>query len=181
VAAVKGEAGLVATATSLPPITQILVVEGFQPFRDFIKSVIRGETHLHVACEARDGLDAVQKAKELRPDSILLDIGLPRLNGIEVARQISHLTPRPKIVFVSQESSAEIIQEALSAGGIGYVLKPRAASDLLAAIEAALQGRKFVSDTARVAGRRSGPNRAGLEPGTVKRKRLSQFPHPGWI
>jgi DNA-binding NarL/FixJ family response regulator len=76
--------------------------------------------------EATDGLEAVQKAEALRPDVILLDIGLPKLNGIEAARQILGIIPGSRIIFVSQESSADVMAEALSFGARGYVLKVRA-------------------------------------------------------
>ena len=80
---------------------------------------------------ASDGLEAVQKAEELQPDIIVLDIGLPSLNGIEVARQIRKLSPKSKILFVSQESSAEMVQGALGTGAQGYVVKSDARRELL--------------------------------------------------
>jgi len=100
---------------------------------------------LQVICEVSNGLEAVQKAEELKPDLILLDIGLPGLNGIEAARQIRQFATQSKIIFVSQESSPEVVQEALSLGAWGYIVKPRAASDLVVAVEAVLEGRRFVS------------------------------------
>ena len=85
------------------------------------------------------------KAEELQPDLILLDIGLPTLNGIEAARRIRKLSPESKILFVSQESSADVVQEALRLGAVGYVLKAQDGSGLLAAVDAVLQGKKYVS------------------------------------
>jgi DNA-binding NarL/FixJ family response regulator len=96
-------------------------------------------------CELSDGLAAVQKAKELNPDLILLDIGLPGLNGIEAGRQIRKVVPSAKIIFLTQESSEDVVQEALSLGALGYVVKTRAGSDLLAAVEAVLAGKQYVS------------------------------------
>jgi len=124
---------------------RVLVVEDSAPFRQFIYAMLRKTPGLQVVGEAFDGLDAVQKAAELKPDLILLDIGLPRLNGIEAARQICRLSSKSKIVFVTQESDAAIVQGAFSLGAWGYVLKTRAASDLLAAVEAVLEGKQFVS------------------------------------
>lgn len=84
------------------------MVEDFEPFRRFVCSMMRDRSELQVICVVSDGLEAVQKAEELQPDLILLDIGLPTLNGIEVARQIRQLSPQTKILFVTQESSAEM-------------------------------------------------------------------------
>jgi DNA-binding NarL/FixJ family response regulator len=98
-------------------------------------------------CELSDGLAAVQKAKELNPDLILLDIGLPGLNGIEAGRQIRKVVPSAKIIFLTQESSEDVVQEALSLGALGYVVKTRAGTDLLAAVEAVLTGEQYVGRT----------------------------------
>jgi CheY-like chemotaxis protein len=92
-----------------------------------------------------DGSEAVQKARELQPDLILLDIGLPSLNGIEAARRIRSVSPNSKILFVSENHSSDVIEEALRTGALGYVVKSDAASDLLLAVEAVLQGKRFVS------------------------------------
>lgn len=100
---------------------------------------------MEVVCELSDGLAAVQKAEELKPDLILLDIGLPGLNGIEAGRQIRKVVPSAKIIFLTQESSEDVVQEALSLGALGYVVKTRAGSDLLAAVETVLEGKQYVS------------------------------------
>ena len=94
---------------------------------------------------ASNGLEAVTKAQQLNPDLILMDIGLPRLDGLEATRRIRELAPSSKIVFLTQETSAEIVKEALSLGAWGYVAKQRAESDLLVAVRATLQGQPFVS------------------------------------
>jgi DNA-binding NarL/FixJ family response regulator len=133
---------------------RVLVVEDFVPFRQFLSSALGKRAEFQVICEVSDGLEAVRRAEELKPDLILLDIGLPGLNGIEAARQIRRLAPESKLIFVSQESSPDLVQEALSSGGLGYVLKTKAATDLLPAVEAALEGRQFVS-SGLIAGRSS--------------------------
>jgi DNA-binding NarL/FixJ family response regulator len=125
--------------------TRILVVDDFEPFRSFVLSVFSEASEFEIICEVSDGLEAVQKAEELLPDLILLDIGLPRLNGIEAARQIRKLAPNSKILFLSQESSADVVREALSFGAMGYVVKADAGNELLPAVEAVRQGRQFVS------------------------------------
>jgi len=88
---------------------------------------------------------AVHKAEELQPDLVVLDIGLPTLNGIEAARRIRKLSPESKILLISQESAADVVQEALALGALGYVVKAHAGSELLAALAAVLEGRQFVS------------------------------------
>jgi DNA-binding NarL/FixJ family response regulator len=125
---------------------RVLVAEDFEPFRRCICSTLYECPELQVICEVSDGMEAVRKAEELRPNLILLDIGLPTLNGIEAARLIRTLCPESKIIFVSQERSADVVQEALSLGAWGYVVKTKAASDLLAAIRAVRESRHFVSD-----------------------------------
>lgn len=100
---------------------------------------------LQVIGRVSDGLEAVHEAEKLQPDLIVLDIGLPSLNGIEAARQIRELSPNSRILFLSQESSADVVQEAFDAGAQGYVVKAHAGRELLAALEAVRQGRQFVS------------------------------------
>jgi DNA-binding NarL/FixJ family response regulator len=129
---------------------RVLVVEDFVPYRRFILSTLASMGELQVIGEVSDGLEAVQKAVELQPDLILLDIGLPSLNGIKSARQIHTLLPEPKIIFLTQECSADVVQEALSLGARGYVVKTMAESELLTAVEAVLLGKTFVSSTCKL-------------------------------
>jgi DNA-binding NarL/FixJ family response regulator len=125
---------------------RVLVVEDYEPFQRFVASTLQKQPELQIICKASDGLEAVQKAKELQPDLIVLDIGLPSLNGIEVARQIRKLSPKSKILFLSQESSADVVREALGTGAQGYVLKSDAEGELLEGVNAVLQGERFVGD-----------------------------------
>ena len=124
---------------------RVLVVEDFEPFRRLICSMLRKMPGLQIIEEASDALEAVRKAEELQPDLIQLDVGLPSLNGIEAARRICTLSPKSKIAFGAQESDPDVLQEALNLGAKGYVVKTNVASDLLAAVDAALGGRSFVS------------------------------------
>jgi DNA-binding NarL/FixJ family response regulator len=134
------------------PSIRVLVVDDFEPFRRFTCSVLQNRPDIEVICEASDGLEAVQKAQELQPDLILLDLNLPNLNGIEVARQIRECSPKSKVLFVSENRSPDIAEEALRNGASGYVVKSDAGSELLPAVDAVLHGGRFVS------ARLGGPN-----------------------
>ena len=123
---------------------RVLVVEDFAAFRQFICLTLGNSPDLRVIGEASDGLEALHMAVELRPDLILLDIGLPSLNGIEVARQMRSLVPESKVIFLTIESSADMVQEALSVGARGYVVKTMAESELLTAMEAVLLGKSSI-------------------------------------
>ena len=127
------------------PSSRVLVVEDYEPYRQFIRSTLRKRPELQIIGEVTDGLEAVQKAQQLKPDLILLDIGLPTLNGIEAARRIRDLSPKSKILFVSANRSWDIVEEALRAGAGGYVVKSDAAGELLPAVNAVLGGKRFVS------------------------------------
>jgi DNA-binding NarL/FixJ family response regulator len=128
---------------------RIFVVDDYKDWRKQVRVLLQERPDLQVIFEASDGSEAVQMAAELKPDLILLDIGLLKLNGIEAARRIRQLSPNTKIVFLSMDNSLDIVQVALSTGAQGYVFKPRAQSDLLPAIDAALRGIQFVSSTLR--------------------------------
>lgn len=121
------------------------MVDDYEPFRRFVRSTLRKRPALQIVSESSDGQEAVQKAEELKPDLILLDIGLPTLNGIEVARRIRTSSPDSKIIFVTQESSPDVVDATLSLGAWGYVLKAKAGSDLLTAVDAVMLGKRFVS------------------------------------
>lgn len=123
-------------------IPRVLLVDDHEPFRSFVRSFIEG--HAQLSGEAEDGSIAVQKCVETRPDVVLLDIGLPAMNGMQVARRIQQLVPSCRIIFLTQENSAEIVEEAFRLGAAGYVIKSRASSDLIPAMVAAQNGRYFV-------------------------------------
>lgn len=127
------------------PAFQVLVVEDFEPFRRFICTMLGKSSDLQIIGEVSDGLEAVRIAEELQPDLILMDVGLPTLNGIEAARRIRSLSPQSRIIFVTQESSDDVVGEGLNIGALGYVVKIRIASDLITAVDAVLDGRQFVS------------------------------------
>ena|SRR5215467_3077 len=118
--------------------TTVLVVDDFRMWRTKVCSIVQKKAELRIVAEARDGAEAIEKAEQLKPDLILLDIGLPKMNGIDAALQISAVSPDSKIVFVSQDSDPEVKQAALGTGASGYVHKLTVSSQLLGAIESAL-------------------------------------------
>jgi DNA-binding NarL/FixJ family response regulator len=124
---------------------RILLVDEFEPWRRFASLTLRKKPGLLIVGEASNGLEAFQKAVELEPDLILLGIGYPALDGIEAARRIREMVPNAKIIFLSEESSVDVVQEAMSFGAWGYVFKTMAAIELLTAVETVLSGLKFVS------------------------------------
>ena len=123
----------------------MLLVEDFEPFRRFVRLTLQRHWSCKNILEASDGEEAVALAQEFKVDLVLLDIGLPKLNGIDVARKIREFAPLSRILFVSQESSADVVREALETGASGYVAKTDAGSELVTAISAVLRGEKFVS------------------------------------
>ena len=125
---------------SMPPI-RVLVVEDDCIFRQFLCSVLQKQLSTPSICEVEDGLAAVQEAGALQPDLVLLDIGLPNLNGIEVAKRIRTSCPQSKILFVSEEWDADIREAALDTGAEGYVVKFSAGVDLPSVLNAVLLGR----------------------------------------
>jgi DNA-binding NarL/FixJ family response regulator len=124
---------------------RILVVDDCEAWRRAVFALLQEYPNWQVICEASDGLEAVQKSRELQPDLILLDIGLPGLNGIEAARQIHELTPRSRILFLSENLCPEVVREAFCIGARGYVVKSDAGHDLLAAVKAVIGDKQFVS------------------------------------
>jgi len=130
----------------LSPI-RFLVADDFEDWRRQIRLLLQARPQSQIIAEASDGTEAVQKAEELKPDLILLDIGLPRLNGIEAARQIRQLSPSSKIVFLSMYNSPDVVQAALGTGALGYVLKSDARRELLPAVDAVLRSKQFVSSS----------------------------------
>jgi len=125
--------------------TRILVVDDYEPWHAFVSTALKTQPQLEIVARACDGLEAVQRAEQLKPDLILLDIGLPMLNGIEAARRIREVSPTSKILFVSENRSPDIAEAALSNGAGGYVLKSDAANELLPAVKAVLEGKRFIS------------------------------------
>jgi DNA-binding NarL/FixJ family response regulator len=123
--------------------SRILIVDDYLPWRRFLRSTLEKRADLQIVGEASDGQEAVTQTEALKPELVLLDIGLPVITGIEAARQICVRVPQTKILFLTQDSSTDVVEEALHFG-LGYVMKLNA-SELLTAIDEVLDGRQFVS------------------------------------
>ena len=126
-------------------VIRILVVDDHEVVRRAICSLLTNDSTLDVVCQTEDGEQALVKAEELQPDLVLLDISLPGISGIEAARRISRVSPNSHIIFLSQHDSLQMVEDALRAGGHGYVAKMDAGSELLKAIRSVREGKRFVS------------------------------------
>ena len=122
---------------------RVLLVDDHEPFRRYVSSMLQEQTNIQIIGEAEDGLQAVRQAKDLQPDLILLDIGLPGIDGIEVARQIGGIARKARIIFLTQESSPEVVQEAFDLGAWGYITKAQAGAELLPAVQVVSRGERF--------------------------------------
>ena len=123
---------------------RILVADDMEPWRDYVSSMLQNEPSFEIICQVVDGMEAVLAAKQHQPTIALLDIGLPRLNGLDVARSIRELAPNTKIIFLSDHRDVEVVKAALAIGW-GYILKADAGDDLVAAIHSAVRGERFLS------------------------------------
>jgi DNA-binding NarL/FixJ family response regulator len=135
----------ISRASTKMTFCKILIVDDFEPLRRFVCAMFDQNPEFQVVGEAADGLEAVNKATDLRPDLILLDVSLPKLNGVAAARQIRICAPASKILFMSEHWYPELVEEALDMGASGYVIKSEAANDLFDALRTVIHGDKFVS------------------------------------
>ena len=124
---------------------RVLVVDDFEQWRRVVRKALQTKLGLEVFEEAANGLEAVEKAKLLQPDLVVLDIGLPMLNGIEAARRIRNVSAKSKVVFLTENHCGEVADAAVQEGASGYVVKSAFASELIPAVEAALEGKPFLS------------------------------------
>jgi len=128
-------------------VIRVLIVDDYAPWRRFIATSLASKQEIALVDEAKDGLTGIQKAMELQPDLVVLDMSLPDLSGIEIARKIRESVPKAKILFLTENSSQDIVRKALSTGAEGYVVKSRAARDLIPAVENLLLGKTFISSS----------------------------------
>ena len=127
-------------------LARILVVEDSEDWRKLIVCLLREVPSFEIVGEASDGVHAIQMAGEMQPTVVLLDIGLPRLNGIQAGAWILKVAPGAKIIFVSQEFDRDLIDAAMEIGAYGFVLKSDAGEALIPAIRAVIRDEKFMSD-----------------------------------
>jgi DNA-binding NarL/FixJ family response regulator len=127
------------------PILRALIVEDHEPMRKYIANKRRGKLQIRIVAEVAGDVDAVQKAEELRPDLIVTNVGLPTLDGIEATRRFQKVNPKSKILFVTENCSPDVAEEALRGRGLGYVLKSTAEEDLLPAVDAVLRSKRFIT------------------------------------
>lgn len=123
---------------------RVLVVDDHELFREGLKRLLEAE-HIEVAGEAEDGLGALRMARRLVPDVVILDLTLPRLNGLEIARRLKSETPASRVVVLTMHDEDAYVLEALRAGAAGYVLKTQAFADLARAIETVMAGSVYLS------------------------------------
>jgi DNA-binding NarL/FixJ family response regulator len=124
---------------------RILLVDDHPVVRHGLKTLLEGHSGWEVIGEAADGAEALEKAKDLNPDVMVLDVTMPKMNGLEACRLLRRQAPQLEILFVTQHDSPQMMREALDAGARGYVVKSNAARDLLAAVEAVSQHRIFTA------------------------------------
>jgi DNA-binding NarL/FixJ family response regulator len=129
---------------------KVLLADDHRIVREGLKSLLQSQADMQVVAEAADGRQAVQMARELAPDVVVMDVAMPQLNGIEATRQIAADEPGMKVVALSMHSDRRYVSEALKAGASGYVLKDGAFEELITAIRAVVSNKVYLSP--RVAG-----------------------------
>jgi DNA-binding NarL/FixJ family response regulator len=133
------------------PIRRALLVDDSAAVRSALRALLGTHAGMRVVGEATNGLDAVRLARELSPDLVIMDLCMPRLNGIEATRQITSAEPRPKVIALSMVADGLLARQMLEAGAAAYVLKNRAVRQLERAMEAVFAGTTYVSPDLTVA------------------------------
>jgi len=122
---------------------RILIADDHEVVRRGLCTLLQSHGGWEICGEATDGRDAVEKAKQMKPDVVILDVGMPNLNGLAATRQLVQHDPHCKVIVLTITDSDQVIREALDAGARGFVLKSDAARDLVAAVEALQRNRMF--------------------------------------
>jgi DNA-binding NarL/FixJ family response regulator len=123
----------------------ILLADDHQIVRQGLRAILKAEADFQLAGEASDGLETLRLVERLQPDVMVLDLMMPGLNGMEVARQVSRRSPRTRVVILSMHSTEAYVVEALRAGASAYVLKESSAEELVRAIREVAAGRRYFS------------------------------------
>lgn len=124
---------------------RILIADDHTIVRDGLKLILGSQSDMKVVAEAEDGIQVINKVRETKPDVILMDLAMPNMNGIEATRRIIEENPSVKIIILSMHSTAEDIFRTLQAGAIGYLLKESAGTEIIDAVRAAYNGRRYLS------------------------------------
>ena len=125
--------------------TKVVIVEDHKLFREGLKSMLADKTGMEVVGEAGDGLEAIRIVKKIRPDIILLDLSMPKMNGISVMKEIKNQYPEIKIMALTIHESDQYVLEAFEAGADGYCLKDAGRNELMVAVDSVLQGKHYIS------------------------------------
>ena len=120
------------------PALCLLIADDFEPWRAQVRSLLQAQPEWEIVCEVSDGTEAAEKAAELQPDIVILDVAMSRMSGIEAAKLIRESSPDSKIIFLSQQCDQEIVDAALATGAEAYIFKTDAARHLIPAISGAL-------------------------------------------
>lgn len=124
---------------------RVLLVDDFPAVRKGLKHLVEMHQSWEVVAEASDGQEGLQEAQRLQPDVAVVDIGMPRMNGLELTRALRNSAPKTKVLILTEQNSQHMMQEARNAGADGYVIKSHAGSELLPALEALSEERPFFS------------------------------------
>ena len=127
------------------PAIRVLVVDDYKEWQRSLQSRLESEPDLEIIGVANNGLEGAEKAAELQPDLVLMDLHMPLMNGLAATRRIREVSPNSKVLFVTENSSLALVSAAFEAGACGYVLKSDSADDLVPGIKALSQNKKFVS------------------------------------
>ena len=149
---------------------RILLADDHEVVRRGLCAILQNKSEWEVCGEAKDGIDAVEKAKRLKPDVVIIDIGMPNLNGLDATRQIVDALPQTKVLVLTLYESDDMIQQLLNAGARGFLLKSDAGRNLVAAVEALRRsGTYFTSKVAEMV--RDGYLKRNTEPVLLASKR----------